>query len=140
MVSEYVRTQPDFFAVTPAADGAVLDVGAGVYCSPGMSSSYLITADGMRVVVNTGMWFEAKTHRRKYDRVTTEPTRYIILTQSHTDHIGGIDVFRDEETQRRRAAEHRVLPSGRRTDPRAPYRPIVAVFRRRHGPAGVRTR
>lgn len=99
MVSEYVRTQPDFFAVTPAADGAVLDVGAGVYCSPGMSSSYLITADGMRVVVNTGMWFEAKIHRRKYDRVTTEPTRYIILTQSHTDHIGGIDVFRDEETQ-----------------------------------------
>lgn len=99
MVSEYVRTQPDFFAVGPAAAPAAIDVGAGIYCSPGMSSSYLITADGARVVVNTGMWFEAKTHKRNYDAVTTAPTRYLILTQSHTDHIGGIDLFREDGTE-----------------------------------------
>jgi alkyl sulfatase BDS1-like metallo-beta-lactamase superfamily hydrolase len=74
-------------------------MGAGIWCSPGMSSSYLITTDDGRVVVNTGMWFEARTHKRNYDGVTTAPTRYIILTQSHTDHIGGVDTFREPGTQ-----------------------------------------
>src|SRR4029079_18637534 len=78
---------------------AAIDMGAGIWCSPGMSSTYLITTGAGRVVVNTGMWFEARTHKRNYDEVTTAPTRYIILTQSHTDHIGGVDTFREEGTQ-----------------------------------------
>jgi glyoxylase-like metal-dependent hydrolase (beta-lactamase superfamily II) len=98
VTTEYVRGQPDFFAVGPASAPAALDVGRGIFCSPGMSSSYLVTTDDGRVVVNTGMWFEAKTHKRNYDAVTAAPTRYIVLTQSHTDHIGGIEVFRDETT------------------------------------------
>jgi alkyl sulfatase BDS1-like metallo-beta-lactamase superfamily hydrolase len=96
--SEYVRNQPDFFAVGPASAPAALDMGAGIWCSPGMSSSYLITADDGRIVVNTGMWFEARTHKRNYDAVSTEPTAFIILTQSHTDHIGGVDTFREPGT------------------------------------------
>jgi alkyl sulfatase BDS1-like metallo-beta-lactamase superfamily hydrolase len=99
MPSDYVRTQPDFFAVGPAAAPAAIDVGSGVFCSPGMSSSYLITADTGRIVVNTGMWFEARTHKRNYDAITNAPTRYIVLTQSHTDHIGGVDTFREDGTQ-----------------------------------------
>jgi alkyl sulfatase BDS1-like metallo-beta-lactamase superfamily hydrolase len=99
MVTDYVRNQPDFFAVGPASAPAAIDVGAGVWCSPGMSSSYLITTTDARVVVNTGMWFEAKTHKRNYDAVSTAPTRYLILTQSHTDHIGGVDIFREPGTE-----------------------------------------
>jgi glyoxylase-like metal-dependent hydrolase (beta-lactamase superfamily II) len=64
-----------------------------------MSSTYLITTTDGRIVVNTGMWFEARTHKRNFDAVTGAPTRYIILTQSHTDHIGGIDAFREEGTR-----------------------------------------
>jgi alkyl sulfatase BDS1-like metallo-beta-lactamase superfamily hydrolase len=93
-----VRDQPDFFAVGPASAPAAIDMGHGIWCSPGMSSSYLITTEDSRIVVNTGMWFEAKTHKRNYDAVAPAPTRYIILTQSHTDHIGGVDLFRDEGT------------------------------------------
>jgi glyoxylase-like metal-dependent hydrolase (beta-lactamase superfamily II) len=99
VTTEYVRNQPDFFAVGPASAPAAIDVGDGIWCSPGMSSSYLITTDDGRVVVNTGMWFEGKTHRRNYDAVTLAPTRYIVLTQSHTDHIGGIDQFREDTTE-----------------------------------------
>jgi glyoxylase-like metal-dependent hydrolase (beta-lactamase superfamily II) len=98
VTTEYVRDQPDFFAVGPASSAAAIDLGAGIWCSPGMSSSYLITTDDGRIVVNTGMWFEARTHKRNYDAVTMAPTRYIVLTQSHTDHIGGIDRFREDET------------------------------------------
>ena len=98
MTTEYVRNQPDFFAVGPASSPEAIDVGHGIWCSPGMSSSYLITTDDGRVVVNTGMWFEARTHKRNYDAVTTAPTSYIVLTQSHTDHIGGVDRFREDGT------------------------------------------
>ena len=101
MPSDYVRNQPDFFAVGPASAPTAIDMGAGIWCSPGMSSSYLITTpdNDSRIVVNTGMWFEGRTHKRNYDKVTAAPTRYIILTQSHTDHIGGVDTFREEGTQ-----------------------------------------
>ncbi|HUI48416.1 MAG TPA: alkyl sulfatase dimerization domain-containing protein, partial [Acidimicrobiia bacterium] len=98
MTSEYVRNQPDFFAVGPASAPAALDMGHGIWCSPGMSSAYLITTPDGRIVVNTGMWFEAKTHRRNFDAVSADATRFIILTQSHTDHIGGIDRFREPGT------------------------------------------
>jgi len=97
--SEYVRNQPDFFAVGPASAPAAIDMGDGIWCSPGMSSSYLVTTDDGRIVVNTGMWFEARTHKRNYDAVTTASTRFIVLTQSHTDHIGGVDTFREPGTQ-----------------------------------------
>jgi alkyl sulfatase BDS1-like metallo-beta-lactamase superfamily hydrolase len=98
VLSDYVRSQPDFFAVAPArADGAI-DMGAGIWMSPGMSNAYLIDAGEVRVIVNTGMWFEAKAHRRNFDAITTAPTRYIVLTQSHTDHIGGIERFTDDGT------------------------------------------
>jgi len=97
--SDYVHSQPDFFAVGPASAPAAIDVGAGVWCSPGMSSTYLITTEAERIVVNTGMWFEARTHKRNFDAVTAAPTRYIVLTQSHTDHIGGVDTFREPGTE-----------------------------------------
>ncbi len=97
--SAYADEQPDFFAVGPASAPAAIDVGHGIYCSPGMSSAYLITTADGRIVVNTGMWFEARTHKRNFDAVTTAPTRYIVLTQSHTDHIGGVDTFREPSTE-----------------------------------------
>jgi alkyl sulfatase BDS1-like metallo-beta-lactamase superfamily hydrolase len=97
--TEYVRDQPDFFAVGPASAPAAIDMGSGIWCSPGMSSTYLITTADGRVVVNTGMWFEARTHKRNYDAVTTAQTHSIILTQSHTDHIGGVDTFREPQTR-----------------------------------------
>ena len=99
MPSDYVRSQPDFFAVGPASAPAAIDMGSGIWCSPGMSSTYLVTTADAKIVVNTGMWFEARTHKRNFDAVTTAPTRYIVLTQSHTDHIGGVDTFREADTQ-----------------------------------------
>ena len=35
--------------------------------------AYLITTGAGRIVVNTGMWFEARTHKRNYDAVTAAP-------------------------------------------------------------------
>ncbi|HZJ27636.1 MAG TPA: alkyl sulfatase dimerization domain-containing protein [Acidimicrobiia bacterium] len=98
MVSDYVDQQPDFFAVGPAAAPAAIDQGAGIWCSPGLSNAYLIVTDAGRIVVNTGMWFEARTHRANFDAVSDTPIEYLILTQSHTDHLGGVELFREPGT------------------------------------------
>ena len=41
------------------------------------------------------MGFEAGHHRRLYDAVDTGPVRYVLLTQGHVDHVGGVDHFRE---------------------------------------------
>lgn len=98
MLSDYVSNQPDFFAVGPASAPSAIDQGAGIWCSPGLSSAYLIVTDAGRIVVNTGMWFEAKTHKANFDAVSDAPIEYLILTQSHTDHLGGVELFRGPTT------------------------------------------
>lgn len=98
MVTEYVRDQPGFFGVGPASASEAIDQGAGIWCSPGLSNAYMIVTDEGRIVVNTGMWFESKTHKRNFDAVSNAPTKYLILTQSHTDHLGGVGLFREPIT------------------------------------------
>ena len=67
--------------------------------SPGLSNSYLLQTDDGRIIVNTGMGFEGPLHRRVFDAVDAAPTRAIVLTQGHYDHVGGIDCLRDEGTE-----------------------------------------
>jgi alkyl sulfatase BDS1-like metallo-beta-lactamase superfamily hydrolase len=74
-------------------------LGDGIWLSPGLSNSYLLeTADG-RIIVNTGMGFEGPLHRRAFDAVDSSPTRAIVFTQGHFDHVGGTDSLRDEGTE-----------------------------------------
>jgi len=77
----------------------VQQVGDFVYLSEGFSNCFLLTTDEGRIVVNTGMGMEAPIHKRNFDEVSTAPTRYIILTQGHTDHVGGVEFFREEGTE-----------------------------------------
>jgi alkyl sulfatase BDS1-like metallo-beta-lactamase superfamily hydrolase len=45
------------------------------------------------------MGFEAPVHKRNYDAVSDGPVRYILLTQGHVDHVGGVDLFTEEGTE-----------------------------------------
>jgi len=70
-----------------------------IHLSEGFSNSFLITTDAGRIIVNTGQFHEAPYHKANYDAITDAETRYIILTQGHVDHVGGVDYLRDAETQ-----------------------------------------
>lgn len=102
------RERPGADAIAPATDGPAIDVGDGVWLSPGLSNSYLITTSDGRVVVNSGMGFEGPLHRRTYDAVDDSPIRAVILTQGHYDHVGGLPVLVDEGTDLIAQANHRV--------------------------------
>ena len=93
------RSRPTGFDIQPASQPEARPINDFIYVSEGLSNSYLITTSEGRVVINTGMGFEAPIHKRNYDAVDDGPLRYILLTQGHVDHVGGVDLMREEGTQ-----------------------------------------
>jgi alkyl sulfatase BDS1-like metallo-beta-lactamase superfamily hydrolase len=93
------RERPGAESIAPSRGEPAVDVGDGIWLSPGLSNSYLLGTDDGRVVVNTGMGFEGFLHRRAYDAVDATPTRAIVFTQGHYDHVGGTEFLRDEGTE-----------------------------------------
>jgi len=98
MAEPIYRLRPGAEEIKPAS-GPATEVEPGIWVSPGLSNSYLIaTADG-RVIVNAGMGFEGPVHRANFDAIDGGPVRYVLLTQGHYDHVGGIDSVRDPDSQ-----------------------------------------
>ena len=99
MSAPLYRSRPDGFDIRPASQPEARRVHELVYLSEGLSNAYLVVTPAGRVVVNTGMGFEAPVHKRNFDAVDASPVRYILLTQGHVDHVGGVDLFREEGTE-----------------------------------------
>jgi alkyl sulfatase BDS1-like metallo-beta-lactamase superfamily hydrolase len=93
------RSRPGGHQILPASQAQATKINDFVYLSEGLSNSYLVTTPEGRVVINTGMGFEAPVHKRNFDAIASRPTRYILLTQGHVDHVGGVDLFLEEGTQ-----------------------------------------
>ncbi|BAX94895.1 MBL fold metallo-hydrolase [Mycobacterium shigaense] len=98
MVEPVYRSRPGADALRPASAEQAEQVAPGLWCSPGLSNAYLLTTADGRVIVNTGMGFEGPVHRANFDAVDSSPVRYIIFTQGHVDHVGGLDSVRDPDT------------------------------------------
>jgi glyoxylase-like metal-dependent hydrolase (beta-lactamase superfamily II) len=92
------RSRPGADALRPASAEKAEQIAPGLWCSPGLSNAYLLTTGSGRVIVNTGMGFEGPVHRANFDAVDSSPVRYVILTQGHVDHVGGLDSVRDPDT------------------------------------------
>ncbi|MEZ0352895.1 MBL fold metallo-hydrolase [Mycobacterium sp. pR1184] len=92
------RSRPGADGLRPASAEQAEQIAEGLWCSPGLSNAYLLTTGDGRVIVNTGMGFEGPVHRANFDAVDSSPVRYIIFTQGHVDHVGGLDSVRDPDT------------------------------------------
>ncbi len=93
------RERPGADAITAATGEPAVQVGDGIWLSPGLSNSYLLATDEGRVVINSGMGFEGPLHRRSYDAVHDAPIRALLFTQGHYDHVGGADHLRADDTE-----------------------------------------
>ena len=83
----------------PASQNQATRVTDFIWMSEGMSNSYLVVTPAGRVVINTGLGFEAPVHKGNFDAVDSGPIRYILLTQAHVDHVGGVDLLRQPGTE-----------------------------------------
>ncbi len=66
-----------------------------ILMSEGNSNSYLLETSEGGVLINSGMGFEAPVHERNYRDFTDIPIKFLITTQGHVDHVGGVQYFRD---------------------------------------------
>lgn len=68
-----------------------------IVMSEGCSNTYMIeTAEG-NILINTGMGFEAPVHSKNYQELSAvDNIQYVITTQGHVDHVGGMQYFREQ--------------------------------------------
>lgn len=69
----------------------------GVWESRGVGNSYLVTTPEGDVLVNAGTLGDARRGRERFARVSDHPVRYIILTQSHANQYGGIEIYKTDD-------------------------------------------
>ena len=99
MTTPLYHSRPSGFDIQPAAQEKATQINDFIWLSEGLSNSYLLLTEKGRIIVNTGMGFEAPIHKRNFDAISNSPISYIILTQGHVDHLGGVDYFRETETE-----------------------------------------
>ena len=98
-VDHLIDTRPGKELLIPTYDDPAHAIVDGlVYRSGGTTAAYCVLTDRGRVIVNTGMGYEAPHHKRVFDAIRPGPTHYIITTQAHVDHVGGVDLFREPGT------------------------------------------
>lgn len=97
-VDELIDDRPGKELLRPVYDDPAFRIRDNVYRSGGCTASYLLLTHNSRIVINTGMGFEAPHHKHVFDAISRAPTRYIITTQAHVDHVGGVGLFREPGT------------------------------------------
>jgi alkyl sulfatase BDS1-like metallo-beta-lactamase superfamily hydrolase len=68
--------------------------GNGIWESRGVGNSYLVTTDEGDVLVNAGTMADGRRAKDLFAKVSANPVRKIVLTQSHANQYGGLEVFK----------------------------------------------
>ena len=76
-----------------------VDRGNGIYESTGIGNSYLITTSEGDVLVNAGTLGDARRGKKHFEEVSSQPIRYIVLTQSHANQFSGLEVYKTGDNQ-----------------------------------------
>jgi alkyl sulfatase BDS1-like metallo-beta-lactamase superfamily hydrolase len=90
---------------------AAIERAPGIYESRGVGNSYLLTSPDGAVLVNAGTLGDARRGRELFQRISSAPVRYIILTQSHANQYGGLELYKTPDNT---VIAHRLYPHDRR--------------------------
>jgi alkyl sulfatase BDS1-like metallo-beta-lactamase superfamily hydrolase len=70
-----------------------------IYQAEGDGNTYLVITREGNVIIDTSTFGQAPTHKKLLNAVNAGPVKYIILTHGHEDHRGGVQIWKDEQTQ-----------------------------------------
>lgn len=101
---------------------AAIERAPGVYECRGIGNSYLLTTPLGDVLVNAGALGDARRGRELFAKVSQGPLRYIVLTQSHPNQYGGLELYKTADNV---VIAHRNYPEDRR------YSEALSAFYRR---------
>ncbi|CAN7445160.1 MBL fold metallo-hydrolase [Phenylobacterium sp. LjRoot225] len=96
-----------------------------IFMARDVSNAYLVTTAEGDLLINTGFATSADRNAALFAPVRTGPLRYIVLTQSHSDHFGGLNAFWEAGT--------RLIAERRFAETLAFYRELAPYFSRRTG-------
>ncbi|HEX7853750.1 MAG TPA: alkyl sulfatase dimerization domain-containing protein [Sphingobium sp.] len=82
----------------------------GIYESRGVGNSYLVTTPEGDVLVNAGTLRDARRGKAIFAGVSANPIRYIVLTQSHANQFGGLEIYKTPDND---VIAHRIYPEDR---------------------------
>jgi alkyl sulfatase BDS1-like metallo-beta-lactamase superfamily hydrolase len=94
-----------------AGQEAAIERAPGVYENRGAGNSYLLTTSEGDVLVNAGTLGAARRGRELFRKISTRPIRYIVLTQSHANQYGGLELYKTPDNV---VLAHRNYPEDRR--------------------------
>jgi alkyl sulfatase BDS1-like metallo-beta-lactamase superfamily hydrolase len=77
----------------------VVKINGSIFMAPVTGNVYLVTTPAGNVVIDTASANEASEARKLLGAESHGPVKYIILTHGHADHIGGINLWREDGTQ-----------------------------------------
>ena len=98
------------FVKSGEAQDAAIERGPGIWESRGVGNSYLLTTTEGDVLVNAGTLSDARRGRQLFAAVSKNPIHAIILTQSHANQYGGLEVYKTPDNT---VIAHRVYPQDR---------------------------
>jgi len=98
-VRQLVEERPTMFDHRFAGMKPSFTVSEGVHGVESISNVYLINTSDGDIQINAGMGFEAPTIRDQLASYRKGPLPYLILTQGHVDHVGGVAQLRQPETK-----------------------------------------
>jgi alkyl sulfatase BDS1-like metallo-beta-lactamase superfamily hydrolase len=84
--------------------------GSGIWECRGVGNSYLVTTEGESVLVNAGTLADAKRGRDLFAKISDAPIARIVLTQSHANQYGGLEVYKTPQNE---VIAHRLYPQER---------------------------
>jgi alkyl sulfatase BDS1-like metallo-beta-lactamase superfamily hydrolase len=90
-----------------------------IFMAKDISNAYLVTTQTGDVMINAGFMDNAQRTKSLLAPKRTGPLRYIILTQAHADHYGGVPAMLEPGTQV--IAERRFVDTWRYFNKLAPY-------------------
>ena len=78
-VDHLIDTRPGKELLTPVYDDPAYPIVDGlIYRSAGTTATYMILTDNGRIIVNTGMGYEAPHHKRVFDSADVRRKRQLI--------------------------------------------------------------